>query len=227
MQHKLLLLAAALCFWGIAAPLRAQNIVQETEKGGRPCFRIDFAKTDEGLVEKLWKNFVKDQFDGKLKKDKKTDEWSVLGLQSSIVSGDKFDLYSVVENYAGDGATLFVWFDVGGGYLNRRDHPERTDNTVDALRQFYFSVRREVIGKELEQQADKLKDFEKKLKNLKKDNEDLHKDIENYKAKIKKAEEDILKNEQEQTKTIVDIETQKKTVEDVKARLDNVEKSNN
>lgn len=227
MQHKLLLLAAALCFWGIAAPLCAQNIVQETEKGGRPCFRIDFAKTDEGLVEKLWKNFVKEQFDGKLKKDKKTDEWSVLGLQSSIVSGDKFDLYSVVENYAGDGVTLFVWFDVGGGYLSRKDHPERTDNTVDALRQFYFSVRREVIGKELEQQADKLKDFEKKLKNLKKDNEDLHKDIENYKAKIKKAEEDILKNEQEQTKTIVDIETQKKTVEDVKVRLDNVEKSNN
>lgn len=212
------------------APVFGQNIVQEAERsmalGSRPCFRIDFAKTDEDFVEKLWKNFVKDQFDAKLKKDKKAAEWSALGVESSAISNDKFDIYSRVEGYGGDGATLLVWFDVGSYFLNRRDASERTNSAVDVLKQFYYNVRREIITKELEKEEDKQKDLEKKLRNLQKDKTDLEKDIENFKAKIKKAEDDIVQNGKDQEKANVEIEQQRRAVDMVRQRLSNVEKEN-
>ena len=222
----------ALCL-GLLAPAAygQRSIVQESEKamslGSRPCFHLDFTMADADMVEKIWKDFVKSDMDAKMKKDKKTDEWSALGLENAFVGPGKFDLYAKIEANGKENAGIDIWFSTGASFLNRRDSPEHTDGTVTLLKQFYFKVRREVIAKELKNQTDRLEDAEKKMKNLKKDKESLQKDVEEYKAKIKKAEEAIVTNDKAQSSTQLEVASEKRNVEEIQRKLNNVESEGN
>ncbi|MBK7939907.1 MAG: hypothetical protein IPJ82_23735 [Lewinellaceae bacterium] len=208
----------------------SKNVVTETEKmmsfGSRPCFRVDFPGADAGTVEDLWKDFAKKNYGAKLKKDKKSGEWSASELKSSMMGSDPFTLYSTIEKTS-NGATLNVWYDAGNYFLNRRDNAGRSDEAVRALRQLYLDVRRATINSEIKDQENKLKDMEKKYKTMQKTNDGLVKDIENYKARIKKAEEDIAKNEKEQETNLIDQETQRRLIEESRQRLNNVENEGN
>lgn len=207
-----------------------KNVVTETEKmmsfGSRPAFRIEFPNATADMVEDLWKDFAKKNYGAKLKKDKKSGEWTAAGLKSAMMGSDPFTLYSTIEKTT-SGAALNVWYDAGSSFLNRRDNPTRADETSRALQQFYYDVRRATINKEMKEQADKLKDMEKKNKNLQKENDILHKTIEDYKAKIKKAEDDIAKNAKDQETNLVDQESQRRLIEQTKQRLSNVENEGN
>lgn len=218
----------ALC---ATSSLSAQwNIVQETERnmsfGSRPCFRLEFAKADAGLVEDLWKNYVKNNFKGKLKRDKGSGEWFATGLKSNMMGGDAFGVYSTIDK-SDKGTILTIWIDAGTYFLSRRENSDKTEEVSRSLRTFYFDVRRAQIGKEIKEQETKLKELDGKQKKLQKDNESLRKDIESYKAKIKKAEDDVVKNEKDQETNILDTEAQRKVLEDMRRRLDNVENERN
>lgn len=206
------------------------NVVIETERmmsfGSRPGFRLEFTNTETGTVETLWKDFVKENFKGKLKKDRKTDEWVATGLKSAMMGDDAFGIYSTIEK-TDKGSALNVWIDAGSYFLNRRDNPGHTEEVTRSLRQFYLDVRRSAIGQEMKEEENKLKELEAKQKKLAKDNDNLHKDIDSYKAKIKKAEEDLVKNNKDQETTILDTEAQRRQIEAVKRRLDNVENEKN
>lgn len=212
-------------FLGFTAVLPAQ-VVRETERmmslGSRPGFQINFLNADAGMVEDMWVDFVKKNFSGKLKKDRKSKEFTAVGLKSPMVGADPFTLYSTIEKN-GDNVTLTAYFDRGASFLSRSNDPRGAQEVTNALRQFYFDVRRAVIGREIKAQEDKVKELESRQKKLQRDNENLHKDIENYKARIKKAEEDLVKNQKEQEATLVDTEAQRRAVEQTRKRLDNVE----
>ncbi|HNE29311.1 MAG: hypothetical protein U0U46_20030 [Saprospiraceae bacterium] len=215
-------------FLGIVQFGRAQSfgVVQETESmmslGSRPGYRLTFVNAEAGMVEDMWTDFVKKNFGGKLKKDRKTKELTATGLKSPMVGIDPFTLYTTVEKN-GSNVVLTAFFDKGASFLNRRDDPRGAQEVSNAMRQFYLDVRRAVIGKEMKAQEEKAKEMESRLKKLQRDNESLHKDIDNYKTKIKKAEEDIVKNQKDQEATAVDIETQRRLIEQTRQRLQNVE----
>lgn len=214
----------------LSAQQWGRNVVTEGERmmsfGSRPGFRIEFPNATADMVEDLWKDWAKKNYGAKLKKDKKSGEWSATELKSAMMGSDPFSLYSTIEK-SSTSVALNVWYDNGAAFLNRRDDPSRTDETARALKQFYFDVRRATITKDIKQQEDKLKDMDKKYKNLQKDNDGLRKDIESYKAKIKKAEEDIARNEKEQETNIVDQDAQRRLIEETKQRLSNVENEGN
>lgn len=207
-----------------------KTVVTETERmmsfGSRPAFRMEFTNATTDMVEDLWKDFAKKNYGAKLKKDKKSGEWTATGLKSAMMGSDPFTLYSTIEKTTA-GSALTVWYDSGASFLSRRESPTRADEASRALRQFYFDVRRATINKEMKEQEDKLKDMEKKYKNLQKENDALHKSIEDYKAKIKKAEDDIAKNARDQETGLVDQETQRRLIEETKRRLSNVENEGN
>lgn len=231
MQTKTLLPLLLLLFSASILPAQwNKNVVLETERmmsfGSRPCFRVEFPGATEKLVEDLWKDFAKKNFGAKLKRDRKTDEWSASQLKSGMMGSDPFSIYSKIEKLP-NGAALNVWFDAGAYFLNRRDNPSRSDEAVRALRQLYLDVRRATINDEIKDQEDQLKDMEKKYKNLQKDNDNLRKDIDNYKDRIKKAEDEIVKNEKEQETNLVDQETQRRKIEESRQRLNNVENEGN
>ena len=214
-----------------ASALTAQwNTVIETERvmsfGSRPCFRMEFTNTAAGTVEDMWKDFAKKNFGAKLKKDKKSGEWTATGLKSSMMGDDAFSIYSTIEKNDAN-AAINIWFDAGTYFLSRRDNPGRAEEVSRALRQFYIDVRREAIANELKAEEDKLKDLDKKQKSMQKENDGLRKDIETWKAKIVKAEDDIVKNEREQEQNLVNQEAQRRAIEAVRQRLNNVENERN
>lgn len=214
-----------------ASALSAQwNTVIETERvmsfGSRPCFRMEFTNTAAGTVEDMWKDFAKKNFGAKLKKDKKSGEWTATGLKSSMMGDDPFSIYSTVEKNDAN-AAINIWFDAGSYFLSRRDNPGRTEEVSRALRQFYIDVRREAIANELKAEEDKLKELDKKQKSMQKENDGLRKDIDTWKAKIAKAEDDIVKNERDQEQNLVNQEAQRRAIEAVRQRLNNVENERN
>ena len=199
--------------------------VREMDKsmsfGTRPCFRLEFQGATPGLVTDLWKDFVKQQFSAKLKKDKKSSEYFADRVNASF-SPNEFTLRSTVEETGEDGAALNVWFDLGSAFLSRREYPQAANDVVSVLSDFYVEVRREVIARELKDAENKLKELESNKRKLEKENDNYHKEIENYKAKIKKAEEDIIQNEQMQNSNVADQEAQRRLIEEIKLRLQNV-----
>ncbi len=206
------------------------NVVMETERtmsfGSRPAFRLEFKNTDPGTVETMWRDFAKKNFGAKLKKDKKSGEWTASNLESAMMGNDRFTIYSTVEKL-NDGSALNVWFDAGSYFLNRRDNGGRTEEISRALQTLYFDVRRTAISNELKEQQSILQDMEKKQKALQKENDDLHKAIETCKAKIKKAEEDIVKNEKDQNSNMVDQDAQRRQIDETQRRINNVESERN
>jgi hypothetical protein len=225
---KLPLLLALL---GFVVALSAQTSpVRELDKtmsfGTRPCFRVEFRNTKTDLVTEQWKTFVKERFSAKLKKDKKSDELYAAELSVSALSNSQLTLRSTVEK-SGDDVALNVWFDLGSGFLNRREQPQAANEAVRLLSDFFVQVRREVIAQELKVAEKKMKDLESDKRKMEKDNDGLHKDIENYQAKIKKAEDDIVKNEQSQNANVADQEAQRRLIEEIKIRLQNVDSERN
>ena len=211
----------------IPSKLDAQSpMVSEIERamsfGTRPGFAVSFPNTDIKLVDNVWTDFVKNNFNGKIKKGKKGEK-TAAGCRSATVSAGDFTLYSEVEKI-GDGAQLNVWFDVGAYFLNRNDDPARTNETKVLLTKYYYDVRRAAVGLEVKAEEDKLKDLDNRLKKLKRDNDNLNKDIANYQARLKKAEEDLVQNQKDQEATLIDLDRQREDVEQANQRRSNVDK---
>ncbi len=230
MQRKIFL--PVLLFLLSASAVSAQwNNVVETERmmsfGSRPAFRMEFPNTSTALLEELWKDYAKKNFGAKLKKDKKSGEWAAMDLKSPMMGEDQFSIYSSVEKVNNNDAALTVWFDAGSYFLSRRDNPRNTEEISQALRQFYIDVRKEGITAELKAEEDKLKELDKKQKTMQRDSESMRKDIESWKSKIAKAEEDIVKNEREQEQNLVSQDAQRRAIEAVRQRLNNVENERN
>lgn len=224
MIQKLLPLLA---FIGMFSWVSAQSSpVRESERtmsfGTRPCFQIQFRNTDDALMLDEWKKFAKERFGAKLKKDKKSGEWYATGLSYSAISANDITIRSTIEEN-GEDVMFTVWFDLGSSFLNRRESPVQSDEAVRALTDFYVQARRAIVSLELKAAEDKLKEIEKRKRQLEKDKDGLLKDIENYEAKIKKAQEDVKNNEHEQNSNVADQEAQRRAIETIKVRLQNVE----
>jgi hypothetical protein len=229
-MHKNILLSLlflAFCATGLNAQF---NVVRETERtmsfGTRPCFRMEFANTEASTVETIWRDFAKRNFGAKLKKDKRSGEWAATKLRSGIMGDNDFAIYSTIEKND-NGSALNVWFDAGSYFLSRRENSGRAEEVARTLRECYYDVRRAAIQKEQKDQEAKMKDLEAKQKKLQRDNETLRKDIEAWKAKIKKAEEDIVTNERAQETNLTDQEAQRRLLEEIARRLENVENEGN
>jgi hypothetical protein len=222
-KHITLLLAIL----ATAGTLIAQTSpVRELDKtmsfGTRPCFRVEFRNTSDDLVADVWKDFAKERLGAKLKKDKKTDEMYATELSLASISPNSVTVRSTVEKNGKD-AALNVWFDLGTGFLNRREQPQSANEAVAIMSDYFVAVRKKVIEGELRDAEKRQKDLEEAKRKLEKQNDGLHKDIEEYKAKIKKAEEDIVKNEQQQNTNVADQEAQRRAIEEIRLRLQNVD----
>lgn len=226
MQIKTFL--SVLLLLGLAVAAQAQRNVRETEGmmsfGSRPGFRLEFPGATAGMVEDQWKDWTKKHYNAKLKKKK--NEWSATELKSNMMGPDPFSLYSIIEKNAG-GATLTVWYDLGSSFLSSRNNPMIARETSSALQQFYYDIRRATYDQQVKDEEKKLKDLENNNKTMEKKTKELEKSIEDYKQKIKKAEQDILQLAKDQEVGLINIENQRKVIEEVKQRKLNVESEGN
>jgi hypothetical protein len=208
----------------VAAPV-AVSLVKESERsmsqGSKNGLSLDLPKTTAKFAEKLWKDYVK-QYKGDTKKDKKTDEWFTdNALIAGIGGANTVDMYAKFAE-SGETTNVGLWIDLGGAYVGSKDFKDKYAETEKILTGFLAVVQKEQTKEMLNDQADALKKLEKQQTKLEKDKVGLLDDIENWKKKIAKAEEDIKTNLKNQDDSKKKIEDQKKLVDEIQKKLNNM-----
>ena len=195
---------------------------QELSVGLQNAYALDHPNADKKMVEEALENAIKEY--GKVKRNKKAKEWYCQECKIPTISSNPMNIYYKIEEGKGQ-ITSYLFFDDGGQFLSSDNGTAEADIERFNMNIFY-DVKRMVISKELEDQEDQLKDYNKDLEKLENKNKDLHDDIEDYKEKIRKAEKSIEQNLQEQEDKNIEIAQQKNKIREVTEKLNNVGRSN-
>lgn len=202
----------------LAVQAEVKEAVKQMSRGPNNAFTIQIEGADPKDVEDEWKDFL-NQFDGKTKKDKKTNEYFSDNAIIKEMGNNTVDIYSTVVAVNGGATDVTVWFDLGGAFLSSQAHPDKFKIAGKMLDDFSRRMNRKMIGAKLEEQQKVLEKEQGKLEDLKKERDGLKKDIESYKERIQKAEQDIAANEKRQSEQQGALEKQKAAVEEIKGRL--------
>lgn len=220
-MQKILLLFAL--FVGSLTLASAQSINEDMKSmslGKQTGFQIDIDGADEDLTEDVWKDFIKDF--GKGKRNKKAREYYSIGARVPLINGSNdVDIYIRFDERV-NMTTATLWVDLGEGFANSNEYPKEAQGAQDFLKDFYLAVKKEAIGKEMKEQEKVLGKMEKELRKLEKKNTGYHNDIEKAKEKIEKAEKNIEQNLADQEDQRITIEQQKKVIEEIIERLNNL-----
>ena len=217
MKRFVLLIALISTSFLLSAQISEQSL--SMSNGVNNALVFELANTEERLVLKWWKTYMRD-FDGKPKKVKGSSE--LLSNDADIPgigAGNTVDVYALIEE-SGEDVVLTTWFDLGGAYLNSAAHGDRYVEGEKFLMRFGLFVTKEMIKIEFEEEKKRLSELEKDLDKLKRDNDRLHDIIAEAERAIEEAKADIETNVQEQEGKVKDIDAQQKVVENVKAKLD-------
>lgn len=197
----LLALAVSLFSFELNAQLQKYSMENFTHRefpaamsaGMKNAFSMEFEGLSNKEITKLWDDFIGTY--GKAKKDKKTKESFIDNAKvPGINRGNTVDIYSKVDEITKVRSTITVWVDLGGAFLNSKDHPEDYETLKNMLLVFDKNVYKTVVQNRIKEEDTLLKSMEKDLNKLEKDTEKLHKDIEDYKSRIIKAEGQIETN---------------------------------
>ena len=197
--------------------------VNETSRsmsmGNKNAYVLDISNADAKLVSGVWKSFLKDNYKGKTKLDRRTKEYTSDDLKMpAIGQGNTVDLYASIEEKGTD-ATLYVWYNLGGAYLSSVQHQNQSEAAEKMLLRFGLEVEKEKVRIEIANEEKNMKDMEKELKKLEAENDKLYKIIEKAKEEIAKAEQDIIQNLQDQELAKEKITEQAGVVDLVKNKL--------
>lgn len=173
---------------------------------------------DEDEVIKAWKDKMKAtgaKVSGK--KSMFADDATMMSISSNTM-----DIYSEISD-KGEYIELAVGFDLGGAYLNSKEHATGYKAAEKMLYDFAVDQAKEAINKEISTQEGLIKDLEKDQSKLEKDNEKLASDIEDYKKRIEDAEKTIENNKTEIENKIKELETQNESLKSLEKKLNEVD----
>lgn len=223
-KTSLLSLVVFFFSWEMSAQLQPYSMENFTHRefpaamsdGMKNAFSMEFEGLSNKEITKLWDDFIGSY--GKAKKDRKTKESYIANAKvPGINRGNPVDIYSKVDEITKVRSTVTLWINLGGAYLNSKDHAADYETLKNMLLVFDKKVYKSVIDNKVKAEDTLLKTMEKDLTKLEKDNEKLHKDIEDYKSRILKAEEQIETN-------IKSIETKKEDIKIQQGNLSETEK---
>lgn len=187
-------------------------------QGKNNALTILLKRTDKKEIEKNLEKFLKKNYDGKTKRNKKSGEIFSDNSKIDKMSSNTVDIYAIVDE-AGEDTQLTVWFDLGGAYLSSAIHTDRFPAGEKVLNDFALTVSKAQVEEELKSQKKSLGKLEGDLKDLEKDEKKLHKDIKEWEEKIAKAKKEIEEKQLAQKNKVKEIETQKQVVKDVETTL--------
>jgi vacuolar-type H+-ATPase subunit I/STV1 len=201
----------------------AQAINEEEKSmslGKQVGYQIDIDGADEDITEDVWKDFMKDF--GKTKRNKKAREYYSVGARVPLINGaNEIDLYIRFDERV-NMTSVVLWVDLGESFVNGDEYPREAQGTEEFLTNFYLAVKKKVIENEMKEQEKIMNKMEKELRKMEKKNSDYHKDIEKAKEKIEKAEKNIEQNLRDQEDQQIIIEQQRKVLEEIIERLNNL-----
>ena len=177
---------------------------------------IPFATKEQ--VEDALKSLMKDW--GKYKTHK--EEHTVL-IGSSKAVGDKtFDAYAVITEKKGEQFSIQFGIDLGGAFLNKKDHPEQFDRhygyKIEELQKTVTSI----INNELDAANQVQNKFISEQKQLENDIKDYQNDIEKMKKEIVDNEKRIEETKSKQTSKQADIKKQEEVLEALRKKMKSI-----
>ena len=224
MTNRLIILFCLIFFTFSTVDAQNQRVYESQKQmslGIKPCFTMDVRGAETKALENSWETFAKQKFGTKLKRDRKTGEWSATDVQTKATGKDPGNLYANVEKTS-SGAALNLWFDYGNEFLSRDTRPNQTEETIQVLEEFDVHARRDMIAAELAAENKILKNNESELVKLQKEDAKLRESIVDYQEKIKQAEEKLIVNAESQKAAQGKVETQKQRTKSVQDRLDSL-----
>lgn len=196
------------------------QVVQSDEhmsQGTNPALIVEIDVQNSKLVEKAWKNFMK-EYGGKTKKSKGS-EWLTTGADIVGINGvNPMKIYAKTSAGSDNNVEHTVWFDLGDSYLES-DQKKKYSEAEKMLESFALKCKIENTKLELSAAEKKLRTLENDLKRLKRQNDGYHKEIEQAEKRIEQAKENIAKNEEQQAEAAEIITLQKELLEEIKQRL--------
>jgi len=197
------------------------KVDESTDKfAGKSCdvLTVLVYEVEADQVEKEWKSLMRDY-----KAKNSTSKGEIFSDNATIteMSANTVDVYAKTEK-KDNAVKLIVGFDLGGAFVNSSSHSAQYKVGEKIMNDFAVKITKEAIEDKLKtakREQEKRKD---KLDDLVKKNADLKKDIENYKSKISQAEKDIETNVKNQEDATKDLEAQKKVVETISGKLNDV-----
>lgn len=209
-----------LVFAGSQVHAQVTSQMMAMSQGNHEALVLELPGAEDKMVEKLWSDFVKDQYKGKTKRDKKSKEYQTLNIDIPGVSrGGKVDMYTKV-NERGNGSEMMVWIGSNDGWINPSTLPDRYVEAEKMMMRFALEVSKEQIKLQVEEEEKKLKELEKELEDLRKDKEKFEKAIEKAKQEIADNEAAIVDNGKSQEDKAVQIEEQRKVIEETRKKGD-------
>lgn len=209
--------AAVLCFVLSYAFSQAQEIdVKETDEsfstGKHEALSTVIYQRNQSDVSKAWKSYLKDLKAEKVNDGKK--EMFADNVIFSDLGNNPVDVYTIFkEDKSKKEVTMVSAYDLGGAYLNSKDHGDKQKAIKKLMRDFAYNQSKQGLQDVQQSEEKRLSELQGDQKGLEKDNAGLKKDIENYKSKIAKAEKDIITTETELEQKKADVAVQKKVVD--------------
>jgi len=220
MKKRIFLLLFAAAFGTLKAQVYEQY--KTMSMGDKNALTMTLPQSKAKFVGTLWMDYMKEFYNSKTKFNKKTEEWFTDDADIPAIGlGNTVDVYATTEQLD-ENVRLAVWFDLGGAYLSLREHYDRYPEAEKMMLRFALEVAKKSTEVQLDGEEKKLKDLEKELQKLQSGNERYQKEIERAKEAIRKAEEGIVENEKEQMAAQEKIEQQKKAIEAVRRRLNDL-----
>lgn len=202
------------------AVMEAQEFMSQ---GTHNALVVEIEGADAKIAEKVWANFLKENYSTRVKKVKKEDDHLAQGVNIGIVGagGGGVNLYSRAED-RGRAAKFMVWMDVGNDYLSSASYPTWYNAAENMMYEYKLEVKRELVRQEIEEEEKTLKKLQNELKRLKHAQDRYHKIIEDSYKRIQKAESDIAQNDSEQQGAVSDIEAQMMVIQQKMNKLNSI-----
>jgi hypothetical protein len=186
--------------------------------GNKPTIMLSIPFATKEQVEDALKSLMKDW--GKHKTHK--EEHTVL-IGSSKAVGDKtFDAYAVITEKKGEQFSIEFGVDLGGAFLNKKDHPEQFDVWSKLLNNFGVKTATSIINNELDEANRAQNKFISEQKQLENDIKDYQNDIEKMKKEIVDNEKRIEETKSKQIAKQADIKKQEEVLEALRKKMKSI-----
>jgi hypothetical protein len=174
-------------------------------------------ETDKKQITKEWTSLMK-TYKAKVsgKKEVFADDATM-----PLISNNTVDVYAIAEQVKND-VRLVVAFDLGGAFLNSKDHNPQFKAAETILYEFVVEISKQNVQSNLSAEKKKLSGLEKKQSNLKKSTDKMIRENEKMKKKIADNEKVIKDNQKEQESLDKEINDQKSTIQEIEKKFKSI-----
>ena len=214
MRNQILTLIFLFAALGLSAQVKEGKAAMS--QGSQSALYVKLENVQAKDVESEWIKYARN-FNGKTSKVKKTDEYMTDDATIKDMSENTVDIYALAKQEGPD-VQFFLWFDLGGAYLDARLHSGKIGEGRKILEDFARTVRVDQMEALIKEQEGVVKKMEKELADFEKDQKDAEKAI----ADLEKKIEESVKNQEAKR---AEIKTGQVKLDELQQALKKVEKN--